>query len=297
VVIKTSGDRLQEEPLSDLGGKRLFVKEIDDELLRSEVDLADNSSKDMPAPLPEGLAIAAALPREDPHDAVVLPEGASVALAADPSVEELVSALGQSPSFGTGSVRRVAQLKRIFPKARFTPIRGNLETRIAKLDAGAHDALVLASAGLRRLGFGHRISATLPVAACVPAPGQGIVAVEVRVDDTDLIRHLAAIDDGFASAALTAERALVEALGGGCQTPVGALATPAGADVLTLVGLVAALDGSSVIRASASGPATSAVSLGHQVAAALLGQGADAILADARSRPANGTRSANLSDE
>src|SRR4029077_1859255 len=173
VVIKTAGDELQDRPLSEVGGKRLFVKEIEDALVRDDVDLAVHSSKDMPAVLPEGLTIAGVLPREDPLDAVVLP---AVAGGSEPigTIDDLAAALGQTPAIGTGSVRRIAQLTRLFPNARFTPIRGNLDTRLRKLDEGAHDALVLAAAGLRRLGFAERVSLALPAVACVPAPGQGI---------------------------------------------------------------------------------------------------------------------------
>jgi hydroxymethylbilane synthase len=303
VVVKTSGDRLQEAPLSEIGGKRLFVKELEDALLRDEIDLAVHSSKDMPALLPEGLSIAAVLPREDPLDALVLPARSTLRLPGNPGIDQLVATLGQTPSFGTGSVRRVAQLKRLFSCARFTPIRGNLDTRLRKLDAGEHDVLVLAAAGLRRLGFADRISATLPVAACVPAPGQGIVAVEIRERDGELRQLLAGIDDADASAALEAERALVEALGGGCQTPVGAIAVPTDPDRLELVGLVVATDGSRAVRSTASGGRADATALGHQVAAALLDQGADAILADARREPASGVsrqaqvQSAALTDD
>jgi len=282
VVIKTSGDRLQEAPLSEVGGKRLFVKEIEDALLRNEVDLAVHSSKDMPAVLPEGLTIAAVLPREDPLDAVVLPVG-SIRLRPPSiaSIDDLVAALGRSPSIGTGSVRRIAQLTRLFPGARFTPIRGNLDTRLRKLDEGAHDALVLAAAGLRRLGFASRISLALPAAACVPAPGQGIVAIEVRDGDDDTRRAVVHIDDRAAGAALKAERAVVEALGGGCQTPIGALATPEDGDTLQLVAVVVALDGSRAVRGHARGPRERAAALGASVGAQLLADGAGDILADA----------------
>ena len=282
VVIKTSGDRLQEAPLSEVGGKRLFVKEIEDALLRNEVDLAVHSSKDMPAVLPEGLTIAAVLPREDPLDAVVLPVG-SIRLRPPSiaSIDALVAALGRSPSIGTGSVRRIAQLTRLFPGARFTPIRGNLDTRLRKLDEGAHDALVLAAAGLRRLGFASRISLALPAAACVPAPGQGIVAIEVRDGDDDTRRAVVHIDDRAAGAALKAERAVVEALGGGCQTPIGALATPEDGDTLQLVAVVVALDGSRAVRGHARGPRERAAALGASVGAQLLADGAGDILADA----------------
>jgi len=285
-IIKTSGDRLQEAPLSTVGGKRLFVKEIEDALLRGDVDLAVHSSKDMPAVLPDGLVIAGVLPREDPLDAVILPS----AISHQPSaIEDLVPLLGPAPSIGTGSVRRIAQLLRLFPAARFVPIRGNLDTRLRKLDqpsagAGKLDAIVLAAAGLRRLGFGARISMTLPAASCVPAPGQGIVAIEIRQGDAgdDIVRRaVAAIDDPQAGAALAAERALVEALGGGCQTPVGALATPVAGEMLELTAVVVALDGSRTVRAQARGSWKEAAALGARAGADLLRDGAGEILAEA----------------
>jgi len=303
VVIKTSGDQLQEAPLSAIGGKRLFVKEIEDALLRREIDLAVHSSKDMPAVLPPGLAIAGVLPREEPFDAIVLPAGTGdwglgtekgleardahqpYAISDQPSamttIDDLVAHLGRSPAIGNGSVRRIAQLTRLFPRARFVPIRGNLDTRLRKLDEGAHDALVLAAAGLRRLGFGHRISLALPASACVPAPGQGIVAIEIRDGDARVRDAAARISDPDAAAALAAERALVEALGGGCQTPVGALASTVGGDALELVAAVVALDGSRAIRGQACGPRDEAAALGARVAAQLVRDGAGEILAEA----------------
>jgi len=294
VVIKTTGDQLQDRPLSEVGGKRLFVKEIEDALLQGEVDLAVHSSKDMPAVLPDGLAIAGVLPREDPRDAIVLP----VRLKADTTddradttgdpadtmddLDALVVRLGPSASIGTGSIRRISQLSRIFPGAHFAPIRGNLDTRLRKLDSGEHAALVLAAAGLRRLGFASRISLTLPVSACVPAPGQGIVAIEIREDDTDVRKIIAGISDADAAVALDAERALVEALGGGCQTPIGALATPAADGTIEVVGVVATPDGKRVIRATARGLRGKATALGAIVGRDLIQQGADAILAEVR---------------
>ncbi len=279
VVIRTTGDRLHDAPLSEVGGKRLFVKEIEDALLRDEIDLAVHSSKDMPAMLPDGLAIGAVLPREDPADAVVLPADRAEATA---TIEDLVAQLGRSPSIGTGSVRRIAQLTRLFPGAAFQPIRGNLDTRLRKLDEGAHHALVLAAAGLRRLGFAERISFALPVEVCVPAPGQGIVAVEVRAADTPMQRLLGTINDEGSASALTAERALVQALGGGCQTPVGALASPADEETLSLTAVVVALDGSRAVRGQARGPRAEAADLGTRLGAQLIADGADEILADAR---------------
>lgn len=279
VIIKTSGDRLQERPLSEVGGKRLFVKEIEDALLRGEVDLAVHSSKDMPALLPEGLGIAGVLEREDPRDAVVLP--ASKGSHAH-TLEELVAALGQSPSVGTASVRRVALLKRLFPNAKFAPMRGNLDTRLRKLDEGEHDALVLAAAGLRRLGFASRISLTLPLSACIPAPGQGIIAIEIRTGDTRVQKAVDAITDRVAAQALEVERGVVDALGGGCQTPIGALATPVRDDQFELVAAVVALDGSRLLKTVLHGPRSEARGLGVRAAHDLLAQGAGEILEEAR---------------
>ena len=288
VVIRTTGDHLQDRPLSEAGGKRLFVKEIEDALLHGEIDVAVHSSKDMPAVLPDGLSIAGVLPREEPFDAVILPrraEGTS-ALLPHPSslntIEDLVSTLGQTPAIGTSSVRRIAQLTRLFPNARFQPIRGNLDTRLRKLDQGQHDALVLAAAGLRRLGSADRISMMLPVGACVPAPGQGIVAIETRSDDAAAQAAVAQITDAPAMAALEAERAVVEALGGGCQTPLGALAVPAGEGMLELVAAVIAIDGSRAVRSHARAPLGDPRGLGQRVAERLLEEGAGAILDEVR---------------
>jgi hydroxymethylbilane synthase len=289
VIIKTSGDRLQDAPLSAVGGKRLFVKEIEDALLGGEIDLAVHSSKDMPAVLPEGLTIAGVLPREDPHDAVVLSQGPGTrgqgpgdGEPAVTNVEALREMLGATPAIGTSSVRRVAQLIRLFPGARFAPIRGNLDTRLRKLDAGENAALVLAAAGLRRLGFQSRISFTLPATLCVPAPGQGIIAIEIRAGDEAVGAAVSSITDAAAGAALTAERALVEALGGGCQTPIGALASPDGANGLDLLATVVSLDGSRIVYGSARGTRSEAAALGAHVAGQLLNDGAGEILEEVR---------------
>jgi hydroxymethylbilane synthase len=285
VVIKTSGDRLAEATIAEIGGKRLFVKEIEDALLAGEIDLAVHSSKDMPVVLPKGLAIGAALPREDARDAVVLPaDSARVPRRADASdtsvtFDELAARLGSTPRIGTSSVRRTAQLTRLFPGARFLPIRGNLDTRLRKLDEGGYDALVLASAGLVRLGHRARISAALPIPTCVPAPGQGIIAIEARATDGRMMSQVAAIDDHTSRAALDAERAVVTRLGGGCQMPIGAYADVSG-DALTLVGIVLSLDGAQVLRAESRGQMSEAIAVGNAVAEDLLAQGAAGILAD-----------------
>lgn len=275
VVITTTGDRLREANLSRVGGKRVFVKEIEQALAGGEIDLAVHSAKDLPADLPDGLAIAAVLPRADPRDAVVLPAGA--ALPSDLSVAGDGAGAESAPRVGTGSVRRTAQLCRAWPRARFSLVRGNVGTRLRRLDAGDYDLLVLATAGLERLGLADRISMRLDAEVCLPAPGQGIVAVETRADDADARAALATVDDPAARAAFTAERAVVAALGGGCQVPIGALAEPAG-DRLRLRAMVASLDGSRRLRREATMPAEAAPSLGAAVAERLLADGAGPIL-------------------
>jgi hydroxymethylbilane synthase len=278
IVIKTTGDRLAEAPLSEAGGKRLFVKEIEDALLRNDVDLAVHSCKDMPVALPDGLQIAAVLPREDPHDIVVLPASAPAGAALTP--DELRSRLG-SARIGTSSVRRIAELHRFLPDARFEPIRGNLDTRLRKLDRGDYDALVLAAAGVRRLGFADRISAMLPFDLCIPAPGQGAIAVEVRTADTETRGRVAAIDHAQTAAEITAERAVVSTLGGGCQTPIGAIAELRG-DTIHLRAVVASLDGSRAARGQTAGAADRAGDLGAALAAQMIRDGALAILEQVR---------------
>ena len=278
VVIKTSGDRLGEAPLSEVGGKRLFVKEIEDALLDGEVDLAVHSSKDMPALLPDGLEIGGVLPREDPRDALVLPAGHS----SEQELESVRRILGPAPRIGTSSVRRIAQLTSFTSADRFLPIRGNLETRLRKLDGGDYDALVLAAAGLRRLERGARITAVLPVGVCVPAPGQGIIAVEIRQNDGRANELATAIGDATAAVALRAERAVVDRLGGGCQMPIGAFCHLNGDGVLAMTGTVVSLDGSRAVRAQRHGSAQAPEQLGIQVADELLAKGADSILSDAR---------------
>jgi len=280
VVIKTSGDRLAEAALADVGGKRLFVKEIEDALLAGDVDLAVHSSKDMPAQLPEGLEIGAVLPREDPRDALILPGRHE----AEQSLDRIRAALGREPRIGTGSVRRIAQLVPFAAGARFLPVRGNLDTRLRKLDAGDYDALVLAAAGLRRLDHGARISALLPVDLCVPAPGQGIIAVEIRRGDEQMAMTVRAIDDRGASVALRVERAVVERLGGGCQMPIGAYAQAHG-DRVTVTSVVISPDGSHAVRADASGSIDEPEQIGTRAADELLARGADRILADVRRVP------------
>ena len=274
VVIRTSGDELAEARLSAIGGKRLFVKEIEDALLGGAIDLAVHSSKDMPVELREGLEIAAALERADARDAIVLPGPPRQTF---PVLEEVLARLGRAPRIGTSSVRRTAQLSRLFPGAQFLPIRGNLDTRLRKLDDGGFDAIVLAAAGLLRLQHPDRISGAFPIEACVPAPGQGIIAIEMRSDNhrvRDLTRR---INDEDAAAVLGAERAVVRRLGGGCQMPIGAHAAVAG-DTLELTAVVISLDGARAVRARLAGARGAEDDLGARVADRLLAEGAAEIL-------------------
>ena len=275
VIIRTSGDESSGPPDPPVAGtnvKGLFVKEIEDALLKGDVDLAVHSSKDLSASLPGGLTIAAVLPREDPRDAVLLPNGEP----AD-GIEALKGRLGPSPRVGTSSVRRVAQLTSLFAGASFAPIRGNVDTRIRKLDSGECDAAVLASAGLKRLELAARISLALPIEACVPAPGQGIVAIEIREDRHDVAAALNAIADADAMDALVAERLVVSALGGSCQMPLGAHAHLEGDDI-QMVGVVTSRDGREMVRAEHRGSRRNARAVGEALAQSLIARGALRIL-------------------
>jgi hydroxymethylbilane synthase len=279
IVIKTGGDRLQSRPLSEAVTKRLFVKEIEDALLHGDVDLAVHSAKDMPAVLPDGLEIAAALSREDPRDALVLPAGTTV--GGDKDLASVLARIGGRPSIGTSSVRRVAQLASVIRGATFVPIRGNVDTRLRKLDDGEYDGLVLAAAGMRRLGVEDRISASLPFDVCVPAPGQGIIAVEIRSDDGATRPLVQRLHDAVSGAALIAERALVAALGGGCQLPLGGIAVGDGEE-LEMWAVVMSVDGARVVRAHGQGSVTDPEALGRRLAEDLAASGAADILEEVR---------------
>ena len=276
VVMTTTGDRSQHAPVAGDDSKRQFVKELEDALLRGDADLAVHSAKDLPVELPEGLTVAACLPREDPRDGIVFPD-----LLSPVALPDALARLGPGATIGTGSVRRVAQLAPLVAGATFAPIRGNVDTRLAKLDAGGFSALVLACAGLRRLGFGERISAAIPVDQCVPAPGQGIVATEIRLDDDGARAALGEMHDEPAGRALAAERALVTELGGGCQLPLGAIASEHDG-TLDLLAVVASLDGTRAVRRSMSGPAADPGELGRRLAAALDADGARDLLDEIR---------------
>lgn len=265
VTITTRGDARQDAPLAALGGKGVFVAEIHHAMRRREIDIAVHSAKDMAATSPEGLVIAAVLPREDARDALVAPHSAHERLAGlGPG--EIWKASGAT-IIGTGSPRRIAQLSGRSPLLRFEPIRGNVDTRLRKLDEGLVHLLVLACAGLRRLGLAARITSPLDVAECVPAPGQGIIAIEARADDPELRHMVAALNDPTTRSALSAEQAVVAALGGGCQLPLGVYAEVHDHEI-QIRAVAASSDGARMIRGEARGqdPVATGVRLAQDLA-------------------------------
>jgi hydroxymethylbilane synthase len=263
--IKTSGDRLAEVALADFGGKALFVKEIEEALLEGRVDLGVHSLKDMPAVLPPGLALAAYPAREDPRDALLSPSGGAI------------GELPQGARVGTSSLRRRVLLLNQRPDLTIEPIRGNVETRLAKLESGRYDALVMAQAGLNRLGVAPPHARPLSVEEFVPAVGQGILAVEVRQADREMLELLLRLDDTRTRMEAQAERSFLAALGAGCHTPVAGHCRHERGE-LRMSGLVASLDGATILRAEASGPPESAEMLGRGLAERLLARGAGALL-------------------
>ncbi|HWI66421.1 MAG TPA: hydroxymethylbilane synthase [Symbiobacteriaceae bacterium] len=269
ITFKTVGDKVLDVALSQIGGKGLFTKELEDALLAGEADIAVHSLKDMPTEQPEGLALACTPPREDARDVVITPDGTKF------------MNLPAGTVVGTSSLRRLAQLKALRPDLEFVPIRGNVDTRLRKLMEGQVGALIMAAAGLHRAGFAGRITEYLEPEVCLPAPGQGALAVEIRSADAAIAAVVATMHDEKTATAVTAERALLGRLQGGCQVPIGAHALVENGRIL-LEGLIASPDGSRVIRRSAEGPATEPVALGEQVAVWLLENGGREILAGLR---------------
>lgn len=254
ITMKTTGDRILDRTLDQVGGKGLFVKELDRALLDGRVDITVHSMKDLPMELDPRLPLAAVSRREDPRDALVLPAGAT-----EWDLQKPV---------GCASARRKLQLQRLFPGCRVTPVRGNVLTRLEKLDRGEYGALVLASAGLRRLGLEHRVSRYFSAGELLPAAGQGVLAVQCRAGwDTGLLR---CVHDPETAAAVAAERAFVQTLDGGCSSPVAAFATVEG-DRLTLRGLLPQAEGAYQVR-QATGPVEEAARLGAALAAQMKGE-------------------------
>jgi len=250
VAISTTGDRVKERPLADIGGKGLFVKELEEALSSGMIDLAVHSMKDVPAPLPSGFVIGCFLAREDPRDVLVLRKGQGLA------------DLTAGDRIGTSAPRRQAQLLALRPDLSVIPFRGNVDTRLRKLRAGEADATVLALAGLNRLGV-EDVGITLEPEVMLPASGQGAIGIEVREQDMGLRTLLAQVNHEPTALCVTAERAVVEALGGSCRTPVGAWARFDAAGDLVLDALVATLDGSALWRTTRKGPSREGVNLGH----------------------------------
>jgi hydroxymethylbilane synthase len=265
VPIRTSGDRLAQVALADFGGKALFVKEIEEALAAERIDVAVHSLKDMPARLPAGLVLGAFPPREDPRDVLLTRAGGTL--------DDLP---GGSVVASSSLRRRVLVLARR-PDLRLEPIRGNVDTRIDKLERGLCDALIVAKAGLDRLGLSPRHALALPAVEFLPAVGQGILGVEARGADRETLELLEGVDDTRTRMEALAERAFLERLGAGCHTPVAGHAALDGAD-LRLTGLVASLDGRTVLTSTVTGRASSAEALGAELAADLLGQGARSLL-------------------
>ena len=262
-VIQTTGDRFQSGPLKEIGNKGLFTKEIEEALLERRIDLAVHSLKDMPTALPEGLQISATPEREDPRDAII---GARL------------SELPTGARIGTGSLRRMAQLAAARPDLAIEPVRGNVDTRLRKLDEGQFHAIVLACAGLNRLGWSHRIAEHLPVDIMCPAVGQGALAIETRADGGEALDACRKLDHEPTHIAITAERAVLDVLGGGCQVPVGAYATVDGTS-MHIRAVVISPDGKTVVRRESSGDCTHAQAIGAELGRELLEAGARDILA------------------
>jgi hydroxymethylbilane synthase len=263
-IIATTGDRVQDRALAEIGGKGLFAKEIHEALAAKRIDFAVHSLKDLETELPPGIALACTLKREDARDVLILPEGKTDFDPTDP-----YSALPPGAVIGSSSVRRQAQLKHARPDLNFTLFRGNVGSRLKKIDAGEVAATLLAFAGLRRLGLEHRASLPLSTDLMVPSACQGIVGITIRSEDTELHAMLAGIEDPEAKAVATAERALLAALDGSCRTPIGGYARLQADGSLHLTGLVARADGSFLLQRTSTGPKADAEAMGRELGLSL----------------------------
>jgi hydroxymethylbilane synthase len=265
IGMTTKGDRVLDRPLAQVGGKGLFVKELEVAIDEDRADIAVHSLKDVPMVMPERFALATFGPREDPHDAFVSNRYAAL--------EELPA----GSIVGTSSLRRECQLRRAYPGLEFRPLRGNVNTRLAKLDAGGYDAIILAVAGLKRLGLDARIRAVLPQSVALPAICQGILAIEYRRDRPDVAATLQAFEEAATALAARAERAFGLVVEGSCEVPLGALASVSG-DSLALEGFIGMPDGTRLVRERATGPASAAEALGIALGERLLAAGGREIL-------------------
>jgi hydroxymethylbilane synthase len=268
-IIHTTGDKITDVALAKVGTKGMFTKEIEEALAAGKVDLAVHSLKDLPTQLPPGFEIAAITTRQNPRDAFLSKNYARI------------DDLPQGAKVGTSSLRRQAQLKAVRPDLDIHPLRGNVDTRMRKLEEGQYDAIILASAGLNRLGKTELVKQVIPADVMCPAAGQGALGIEIRLGDATMRQHLAFLDDAAARTTTTCERALLNKLGGGCQVPIGAFAEMRDG-IIFLDGIVARPDGTLVLRESGSGP--DPVVLGESVGNALLRRGGDAILEEVYGR-------------
>jgi len=268
--IKTIGDKILDVPLAQVGGKGLFVKEIEEAMLRGEIDIAVHSMKDVPTDFPEGLGLHCITEREDPRDAVI-------------SRNVRFGELPQGARIGTSALRRQAQLLKVRPDLQMVIIRGNVETRIRKLEDDNLDAVILAAAGLKRLGFTEKVAEYLDTDLSIPAIGQGALGIECRLDDAVITETIDFFNHPDTSYAVRAERALLKRCEGGCQVPIAAHGTVSGG-VLRLVGFIAAVDGRRSVRGEVSGPVAECEKLGIQLADQLLGEGGKAILEEVYQR-------------
>lgn len=267
-TMNTQGDKILDVALAKIGDKGLFTKELEDGMLNGDVDFAVHSLKDLPTRLPEGLMLGCVTERENPADALVL--------HAKHHGKQL-DTLPEGAVIGTSSLRRLAQLRHHFPHFEFKDVRGNLNTRLAKLDAGEYDALILAVAGLQRLGMGDRVHQVIPAEVSLHAVGQGALGIECRTNDPEILTLLKVLEHQPTAYRCHAERAFLRELEGGCQVPIG-VNTELSGETLTLTGIVASLDGQRLAKDQVSGPATDAEQLGTELAQKLRQQGAQAIL-------------------
>jgi hydroxymethylbilane synthase len=272
VIIKTSGDKMQHAPLTQIGGKGIFIKELEEALLDESIDLAVHSVKDIPTDTPSRLSFPAVCRRDDVRDALVSSNGVTLA------------SLKQGARVGTSSLRRQAQLRRLRPDLDLRDLRGNVDTRLRKVDSGEYEAILVAKAGLDRLGLSQRISETLAPEVCMPAVGQGAIAVETRLKDTEAADVLVKLDDAETRSAIIAERALLSALQGGCQVPLGAWARIDRGELI-LDACVCSVDGLQYVKQRVTGSPDQAAELGQQMAQLLIQAGAQSILEEvSRSR-------------
>ncbi|QLE58949.1 hydroxymethylbilane synthase [Nostoc sp. TCL26-01] len=267
-TMSTQGDKILDVALAKIGDKGLFTKELEVGMLSQEIDFAVHSLKDLPTNLPEGLTLAAITERENPADALVVHEKFK---------DQQIDTLPPGAVIGTSSLRRLAQLRNQFPHLTFKDVRGNLNTRLAKLDAGEYDALILAAAGLQRLGMGDRIHQVLPKEVSLHAVGQGALGIECRADDIELISILKAIEHPQTRDRCLAERSFLRSLEGGCQVPIG-VNTEINGNELTLTGVVASVDGQNLVKDTIVGHVNDAEAIGIQLAQRLREQGAQEIL-------------------